>query len=176
MSARHGLGRSLLFAALAGAAYPACALLAGGASPGDALGRYLVGAAVLYAALGQADARRAVAVGAAAAALGLLALALLPGLGARALAAALVTAFGRGAAARGGAARRLVAEALLAAGSLAAVRLLAGPHPIDGGIAVWGFFLVQSAGLVLPGTAARGERGEDPFERAARALDELLAP
>jgi hypothetical protein len=55
-----------------------------------------------------------------------------------------------------------------------AVRLLAGPHPIDGGLAVWGFFLVQSAGLVLPGAAARAAPAEDPFERAARALDELL--
>jgi hypothetical protein len=176
MSARHGLGRSLLFAALAGAAYPAYALLSGDGLPGDALGRYLVGAAVLYAALGQVDARRAVAAGAAGAALGLAALALLPGLGARALAAALVTAFGRGAAAPGGAGRRLVAEALLAAGGLAAVRWLAGPHPIDGGLAVWGFFLVQSARLVLPGAAARRLPPQDPFERAARALEDLLAP
>jgi hypothetical protein len=69
--------------------------------------------------------------------------------------------------------RAVVVETLLVGGGLLFSRLLAGHAPLSLVLALWGFFLVQSAYFLVGGMRARQGSGPhpDPFEDAhARAL------
>ena len=171
----NGFGRSLLFAALAAAAFPIFALVANpllGWAP--ALSLYLVGIAAVYAAgLAPRRSRAALAAGIASA-LGVGVLLLAPSVGTVAAGAALIVGVCRsGILYRSRRARALVMETCLLAGGLALARFLAGPDTAQMAFAIWGFFLVQSFFFLLGGVTARTETtaGLDPFEVArSRAL------
>ena len=171
----NGFARSLLFAALAAAAFPIFALVADpvlGWAP--ALSLYLVGIAAVYAA-GLAPRRsRAVVAAGIASALGGGVLLLAPSVGTVAVGAALIVGVCRsGVLYRSRRARALVMETCLLAGGLGLGRFLAGPDTAQVAFAIWGFFLVQSFFFLLGGVAERSEQsaGLDPFEVArARAL------
>jgi len=72
--------------------------------------------------------------------------------------------------------RGLLTEGTLLCGGLLVGRLLAGPGPLAGAAAVWGFFLVQSTYfLVTRGAPRAADSGlGDPFERARSRLEDLL--
>jgi hypothetical protein len=76
-------------------------------------------------------------------------------------------------------ARAVLTEGALVGGGLLFARLLAGPNAVGVMLAVWGFFLVQSAFFLVGGVRARRRvaMGRDPFEDAqARALALLEEP
>lgn len=72
-------------------------------------------------------------------------------------------------------ARALVLEGVLLTGGLLLAQFLAGPRAFEVGLAIWGFFLVQSLFFLVRGIGIRPSSAEgiDPFDRAyarARAL------
>jgi hypothetical protein len=75
-------------------------------------------------------------------------------------------------------ARALAEFALLGGGLALASHLFASRTPFPGALALWGFFLAQSAFFLIPGLAARASAGAaaagDPFELTTRRLRALL--
>ena len=91
--------------------------------------------------------------------------------------AALILGFARSASLRQSTgARTVVVETLLGLAGLGVARALAGPGPVAIGLALWGYFLVQSCWFLVSGWGPRrADRGaEDPFDRARRRILELL--
>jgi hypothetical protein len=173
-----GFGRSLAFAAIAGVAWPAFALVAGPIlGMRAALALYLVMGAAVYAG-GLATSRvRAIGAALVAAAIGAAFACAGLDLGAVALGAAVGLGVARsGVVHRANAARALAVEALLLGGGLALARFLASPTLLGTALAIWGFGLVQSAFFAIGGVRERsGESGgPDRFERARRRAVELL--
>jgi hypothetical protein len=176
---RNGFGRSVLFAAAAGAAWPAFALLAGPLlGPRAALSLYLVAVAALYVAVLRSAPARGLA--AALAVLGFGGALMAVGCGPREVAVGAALAVGvcrSGILHRARTARALAIELGLLGGGLLLARFLAAPGLLGIALGIWGFFLVQSADFLIGGVRERsaGPAGVDPFERARRRLTELLA-
>lgn len=182
---RPGFARSLAFAAAAGlAAVPWLLLAAPVVGRAWSVALLALGCAVAHVVWVAPNPRRALVAGGTTALLAaLVALAALPlppgaALTAAVLAAAVLVAVGRSVLlVRRPAARALALEAALLAGGLLAARFLAGPSPLDLGLAVWGFFLVQALyGLVGGGVPRREDAAGDPFERARRRALALMEP
>ena len=72
--------------------------------------------------------------------------------------------------------RALAIEGMLFLLATSVAQLLAGSAVQSYGLAVWGFFLVQSAFFLFEGARSRAESGsaEDPFERARREATRLM--
>jgi hypothetical protein len=174
----NSFARSLAFAALAGAAWPAFALATGPLiGTRAALSLYLVASAAIYVA--GLTPRRVHGVGAAilAAMLGAVFAAVARDPGVVALGAAIAVGVCRsGLLYRARVARALVTEATLLGGGLLLARFLAAPGSLGVALALWGFFLVQSGFFLIGGVAERpGEtRGLDRFETAHRRALALL--
>jgi len=174
----NSFGRSLAFAALAGAAWPAFALAAAPLiGTHAALSLYLVASAAIYVA-GLAP-RRVHGLGAAivAAALGAVFVAVARDPGVVALGAAIGVGVCRSGLlyrARGG--RALAAEACLLGAGLLLARYLATPGVLGVALALWGFFLVQSGFFLIGGVSKRNGdvRGIDRFDSARRRALALL--
>jgi hypothetical protein len=172
-----GFGRSLVFAALAAGGLPV-AVTFGAPLFGSATSvrLYLIAVAGLYAAgLSEERSRRLSAL-VMATGVGTL-LALLPlGLAGTALGAAGIVAVGRSVIAqRHRTLRACVIESVLAGVGLAVAGFLASGGMLSLCLAVWGYFLVQSAYFLIGGRAARhSDPPRDPFERARVRLERLL--
>jgi hypothetical protein len=175
---RNRFGRSVMLAAIAGAAWPAFALVATpflGSSA--ALSLYAVGAtAVHVAAIGPSLARGVAAA--------LVSVLIAVGLGvvvgtsgAAVLGAALALGIGRsGLLYRSRGARALAVEVVLLGGGLLLARFLFTPGTLGIALAIWGFFLVQSAFFAIGGVRVRGAGAgaSDRFESARRRALALL--
>jgi len=172
-----GFGRSLLFAALAAGGLPV-AVTFGGPLIGSAASVrcYLLLIAVCYAVGMSAErSRRLVAFGMASVAA--FVLAILPlGLPGTAIGAAAIIAVARSAIAqRHRTLRACAIEATLGIGSLGVASFLASGGLLALCLALWGFFLVQSAYFLIGGRAPRRDSApRDPFERARQRLERLL--
>jgi hypothetical protein len=169
--------RSLAFAAIAAAGLAVAVVFGAPLLGGEGAARlYLIAAASLYAfAFARGRARRAAAL-ACAIVLGL-ALAVLPiGLAATAVGAAGLVALSRSAfAARGRRLRALAIEAALAGVGLAFAGRVAGGGLLALCLAVWAYFLIQSAYFLFGGSGADPDRApRDPFEQARARLERLL--
>ena len=72
--------------------------------------------------------------------------------------------------------RALAIEAMLFVLATSVAQLLAGSTVQSYGLAVWGFFLVESAFFLFEGARPRAGSGsaEDPFERARREATRLM--
>ena len=72
--------------------------------------------------------------------------------------------------------RALAIEAMLFVLATSVAQLLAGSTVQSYGLAVWGFFLVESAFFLFEGASPRAGSGsaEDPFERARREATRLM--
>jgi hypothetical protein len=70
--------------------------------------------------------------------------------------------------------RATLAEVVLVGGGLLFARFLAGPSALSIGLAVWGFFLVQSAFFLIGGTRERSPAERDPFDDALRRATAVL--
>ena len=72
--------------------------------------------------------------------------------------------------------RALAIEAMLFVLATSVAQLLAGSTVQSYGLAVWGFFLVESAFFLFEGASPRAGAGsaEDPFERARREATRLM--
>lgn len=137
---------------------------------------FAVGVATLYL-LGLGESwRRGFVASALAAALGTLLLAMPLGVASTAYGAAGLVALGRsGVLYRARPLRAFCLEALLLLGGTALAGFLAGTSLTSLALAVWGYFLVQSAFFLVGGVSIRREPGPvDPFERAAAELQALL--
>lgn len=175
----HGFVPSLVFAAVAAAAYPVFALVMGPwLGSGLALSAYLLGVAVLYVAgIGPPGRRGHALFGAMLLALGVAALAGSP-FEIAAGAALLIGVCRSGLLYRARPLRALVVEAGLLACGLGLARAVGAPTLLGCAMAIWGFGLVQSCFFLIAGREARGEpiEGIDPFElardRALALLDE----
>jgi hypothetical protein len=73
-------------------------------------------------------------------------------------------------------ARAVATEALLVGGGLVFARFLAGGVPQATGLALWGFFLVQSCFFLVAGVSAATSEGRhpDPFEDACARAAEVI--
>jgi len=174
----NDFGRSLGFAAVAAAAWPAVALLAAPLAGARAvLALYLVAAAALHVWGIAPDRSRGAGAALATAGLGALALVLARDLWEVAAGAALALGVARSALLyRARAARALLVEAALLAGGLALARWLATPGPLGVVLALWGFFAVQAGFFAIAGVRVRppDTGGLDRFEHARRRALELL--
>jgi len=177
------VSRSLFARSLVFALGAAAALLVGAPMLAPAFGEraavrfLLVGAVVAHAALLAPSRSRGARAAALAAGLGALVLALPLGVRATALAcAALVGVCRSGILFRARPARTALIEGLLLGGGLAIAAFLAGPWLARLALAVWGFWLVQSAFFAVGGIGPRPEesRNNDPFERARAQVLALL--
>jgi hypothetical protein len=171
----HGFGRSVVFAALAAALYPAFVLLAGPLlGPARALPVWIVGSVAFYVAWLAPRRSHALVAGALAAVLGALVLALAQGPRDVAVGAALVLGVCRsGLLHQARPARAVALEAGLLLGGLSLARSVASPGLLGTAIGIWAFGLVQSAYFLVGGVRERSERAGDvdPFELAhTRAL------
>ena len=174
----RGFARTLGFGALAASTLPLSTLVLapvlGGAR---ALALHAVLAAAGYLAVMAPDARRRVAVAAGGGAAGLLCLAWAGSNTGLLVALSLVVAVVRsGVLFRRGLARSLAVEGIVLLLAVATLHVLAVPGLAGRALALWGWFVVQSFYFLPAGLAARarGTQG-DPFERARRRLEELLA-
>ena len=70
--------------------------------------------------------------------------------------------------------RALLAEVVFVGGGLVFARFLAGPSALSIGLAVWGFFLVQSAFFLIGGTRERSSAERDPFDDTLRRATAIL--
>jgi MFS family permease len=71
--------------------------------------------------------------------------------------------------------RALLIESVLFIVAVGTVELLAGTSVVSYGLAVWGFFLVESAFFLFAGSTPREPTPtEDPFERARREASRLI--
>ena len=177
---RAGFVRALVFAACAGALLPGVALLL---TPRlgveGALGVHLLATGAAWLAWLAPDARRGVAAAALFSALGVAVLLLAPDLATQAVALAVAFGAARGVAHPTPSGRALLRELALATAGLALARLLAAPDPVSAALAVWGYFLAQSAFFLDAsarhrGTAAGPDADDDRFDRARRAAEALL--
>jgi len=173
-----GFARTLVYGAAASAALPLAVLVG---TPllvsAPALGLFAVFAVAGYLTLLASGARQRVGVACASLAVGLAAwlasgslfqLLLLLSLG--------VAAMRSGVLFRRGAARAAVVEGVVCLGSLWAAGTLAGPGLVGSALALWGWFVVQSAALALGDLRRRRRPGPgDPFDVARRNLEELLS-
>jgi hypothetical protein len=170
--------RSLLFAIAAAAAVAVgTPLLAPLVGTHAALRFLTLTGVVAYAAILAPSRGSAVRAAALAAGAGALLLALPLGLGAQALAAAALLGGCRsGVLYRSRPARALLLETTLLGTGLALAAFLAGGSLARLALAVWGFWLVQSAYFAVGGVAARPHDAapEDPFERARARILALL--
>ena len=172
--------RSLVFAAVVAAAWPAFALVAAPLlGVHTALSLYLVAAAT-HCAWGIApDRARGAGAALATALLGGLALALARDVWEVAGGSALALAVARSALLyRSRAARALLLEMMLIGGGLGLARWLATPGPVGVALALWGFFAVQAGYFAVGGVrvrrddAGRADRFEHARRRALALLDE----
>jgi hypothetical protein len=172
-------GRGVAFAALAALGWIPWATLSSPFLGGrETLATYLVGSFVLYvAALG--DRFRPGSAGAAAlVACGACALAGAPSAELAIVLASLLGLFRSGVVYGPASPRALALEVVLLGGGLLFARHLASPSLLDVGLAIWGFFLVQSfyfvrrAGAPAPSDLAAEQDGfEDAYRRAAELLE-----
>ncbi len=172
-----GFGRSLFFAAVAAAGLPVAVTFGAPLFGSTASVRaYLLLIAGCYAVgLSGERSRRLTAL--AMASVAGFALAVLPvGLAGTAVGAAAIIAIGRsGIAQRQRAWRACVIEGALGTAALGVASFLASGGLLALCLAVWGFFLVQSAYFLIGGrTARRDAAPRDPFERARERLERLL--
>ncbi len=176
-SARRGFARTLLFGALAALGVPAVKLLGTplvGSSA--AMGLYFAALAVGYLAAIAGTARRAAAVTLLSLPAACVVLLLASRPAGVALGAAAIVALGRSAFLyRAPWPRLFVVETVLLVLGLGLARSVAVPGAIGAMLAVWTWFLVQSAWFLLarPGAGARSQPG-DGFERARERLERLL--
>jgi len=172
----NGFGRSLIFAAAAAAGLPVAVVFAGPAiGAGLTVKLYMLTAAGCYASgLGDRPGPRRAAWALAAAA-GLLAASLPLGLTGTAVCATALIAVCRGGLQRQALPlRAVVIELALGAAALGAAAFLASGGLRGLALAVWGYFLVQSAAFLIGGRRAGGPQpAEDPFERARARLERL---
>jgi hypothetical protein len=174
----NSFGGSLAFAALAGAAWPVVALAAGPAiGARAALSLHLVACAAIYVA--GLTPSRVHGIGAAivAAMLSALFAAVARDPAVVALGAAIGVGVCRsGLLYRARPARALATEIGLLGGGLLLARFLAAPGVLGIALALWGFFLVQSAFFLIAGAAPRPRNtpGIDPFDSAHRRALTLL--
>jgi hypothetical protein len=185
-----GFGRSLAFAAFAAALLPVAVTFAGALlGGGEAARLYLIAAAGIYAIGLCPDRSRRVAAFACAAFAGLV-LALLPlDLRDTAIGAAGIVAFARGVllpnagrASRSGATpsgghrgwRAVGIEIALGAAGLATAVWFARGGLLALCLAVWGYFLVQSAYFLIGARGSAAGEARDPFDRACARLQRLL--
>jgi hypothetical protein len=170
-------GASLAFAALAAAGLPVAVTFAGALFGGDAAARlYAIAAAGVYAVGLCPDRSRRVAAAASAAFAGMV-LALLPlDLRDTAIGAAGIVAFVRGILLPDAKnLRALAIEVALGAAGLATAAWFARGGLLALCLAIWGYFLVQSAYFLIDARAAgAGEAARDPFDRARTRLERLL--
>ena len=174
----NGFSRSLVFAAVAAAGWPAFSLVAAPLlGVGGALSLYLVLAAALHVfGIAPRPARGLVAA-LSALGLGVGVLALARGPADAAIGAALMLGVARsGILYRARTARAVIAEALLLGGGLALARFLLVPGPLGAALGIWGFFLVQSVYFLIGGVSERRpDAGNlDPFDLARTRLAALL--
>jgi hypothetical protein len=175
---RHRFGRSVVLAALLGAAWPAFAVVAApllGVSA--ALSLYVVGAIALYVAAIAPGIARGIAAA-------LLSVVIAVGFavvvgtsGAAVYGAAVALGVARsGLLYRSRSARALAVEALLLGGGLLLARFLFAPGALGTALALWGFFLVQSAFFAIGGVRVRDAHvaAPDRFECARRRALALL--
>jgi hypothetical protein len=173
----NGFGRSVAFAAVAGAgvlvALPLAAPVFGAPA---SLRLYLLGIAVLYVSGLAAERRRGLAAGAVASALALPVLLLPLGAACSAVAAAAIVAIVRSAVVfRSRPLRACVSEAMLLATGLSLAEVLADGTTVGAALAIWGYFLVQSTFFLIGGARLRRADGPvDPFDRARAELLALL--
>jgi hypothetical protein len=175
---RNAFARSLVFAAGAAAAWPAFALAVQPFTGGrGAIALYLVASAAAYVAVLAPTLVRGAAAAALAAGITGAYAAVARDPFAVALAAAIAIGLARsGLLHRASPARALAVEAILLGGGLALAGFLATPGILGVALAIWGFFLVQSAFPAIGGvrpSGAEAERG-DAFERAHRRALALL--
>jgi hypothetical protein len=179
MTACRSFSGTLIFGGLAAAMLPVFMLLypVGSVHSGSGLAIYITALAAIYGTSLAPSLRRALAVGVLSSGAGLLVLALTRDVVVVAVAAALILGFARSASLRqSNPARSLLVELLLGCGGLMLARALAAPSPVALGMALWGYFLVQSCYFLLAGWGARQPAAgvEDPFDRARRQILELL--
>lgn len=179
MTGWNDFGRSLVFAAIAGAGVSLLLVLVPASMTGYLLLRaYLVGCAVVYAAGLATRPRDALLAAAAGAALGALLLLAPLGLTGLAVGGSAILAWLRsGLLYRARPLRAFTSELLLGLLGLALAGFLkeAAPTVIGLGLAVWGYFLVQSVFFLIGGVRPRPVDGPvDPFDRARAELLALL--
>jgi len=185
----NGFGRSLAFAAVAAAACPLYLAFAGLLLGWKlAMATYVVALAALYVLGIASRPARGLAAAAGVVLCGLAMLALgASGVGLAFGVAALLGALRSGLLCRGRAAggdafaRRLAIEVGLLGGGLALAFHLGRSALAPEALAVWGFFMAQSAFFLIGGAEARAARRDDeaapdvdPFERAVRRAAALL--
>jgi hypothetical protein len=173
-----GFGRSIAFAAVAAAVWPAFALAARPlVGAGGALALYLVGGAAVYVAGLAASRVRRLGAAIVAGAIATVFACVARDPGVVALGAAIGIGVARsGLLHRASAARAIAIEMVLLGGGLALARFLAGPSLLGVALAIWGFLLVQSAYFAIGGVRGRSAEsaGPDRFERARRRAMEIL--
>lgn len=171
-------GRSLLFAVLVGlGAVPFSMVAAPVIGWESACVAIVLVSAVLYLVVASPSWSRALPVAVLAALLSLLVGLLASTITEAVLGAALVVGLCRsGVLYRRAAARCLTVELGLLLVGLLFARLLASPSPLGAGLALWGFFLVQSLFFVVGGWEPRPVAGEngDAFDEAERRVMEVL--
>jgi hypothetical protein len=171
-----GFGSSLVFAAIAAAGLAVAVVFGSPLFGSEGAARlYLVAAAAVYA-LGLARRRsQRAAVLACAALVGLALVAAPIGLAATAVAAACGIAFARSVLCARRRLRTLVIEITLTGVGLAAAHWLARGGLLALCLAVWGYFLVQSAYFLFARDGGGGDRApRDAFEQARERLARLL--
>lgn len=175
LGARRGFARSLGFAVLAALGVSVVLALAAPIARGG-LALTLAGLAVAYLAWIAGSRRRALGVVLLATPAAALVLVLAPGLASVAVGQALLVSVGRsGFLYRSAGLRRLALEAALLLGGLVLAGALASHSAFGIALAVWGYFLVQSAFFLAAGAGGReGAPAGDPFERVRERLERLL--
>jgi hypothetical protein len=171
-------GPSLLFAAAAAAGWlVVAALVAPALGLARSLELFAVASGAVYL-VGIAPTRRgALAAGGVGSALGAIALWLPLGPATTAIAAATIVAVCRSALLyRARPLRGIALEVVLGVAGLALAGFLAGGGATSLGLAVWGYFLVQSGFFLAGGVSRRafGEPEVDPFDQARARLTALL--
>jgi len=172
-----GLGRGLLFALFAAlGALPFLLVFAGLLDPDTSLGLYMLGLTVVHVVVLAPSWRHALTTPLLAAGLcGVFALCA-PGLATATLGALVVLGITRSALLHPRPfARALGCEVVLALPAAGALALLYDGSLLGSALAVWSFWLVQSAFALLPGRdVARAPDAPDPFETAAAAAERLM--
>ncbi len=168
---------SLIFAAVAGLAavpYLLVALPAFGLVRTFSIGAVLLVAA--YIVVASPSLVRGLRSGALTLALGVGLYALAPGVVVLFASAILLGVVRSGLLYRAKIGRAFAIEAMLFLLATSVAQLLAGSTVQSYGLAVWGFFLVESTFFLFEGARSRAESGsaEDPFERARREATRLM--
>lgn len=174
----NSFASSVVFAAIAGAAWPAFALVAGPLlGSRAAFSLYLVGLTGVYVAGIAPTLARGIASAFVAVVIAVGVAAVAGASHAAALGAAIALGVARSGLLhrRGGGTRAIAIEALLLGGGLVLARFLMAPGVLGSALALWGFFLVQSAFFAIGGSPTREAAGVgDRFEAARRRALALL--